>query len=92
MVYLRYVFGSAFIFFLPGFCLLKALFPGRKPNEVETIALSIGTSFAVVLLLSFLFNFTPWGVNAATISISVLLFIIAFATVGVTMERRILVS
>jgi len=61
LVYLRYILGSIFILLLPGFNLIKALFPTREIDNVERTALSLGMSLALVPLVGLLLNYTPWG-------------------------------
>lgn len=46
IVYARYVLGSIFVLFLPGYSLIKALFPTRELDNIERTALSIGMSLA----------------------------------------------
>jgi len=87
-VYIRYFFGSIFLLWLPGFCLMKALFLGRELDYVEMIVLSIGTSLALVPLTAFLLNFTHWGITAVTLSASIFPMVLFFATVGIIREIR----
>src|SRR2546427_4718295 len=67
------------VLFIPGYVLVAALFPGtiaRVPeiDWVERIALSLGLSVAVVPLLGFLLNFTPFGIRFAPIVATITLF------------------
>ena len=87
-VYLRYFFGSIFLLWLPGFCLMKALFLGRELDYVEMVVLSVGTSLALVPLTAFLLNFTHWGITAVTLSASIFPMVLLFATVGIIREMR----
>ena len=69
------------VLFIPGYVLVAALFPGtiaRVPeiDWVERIALSLGLSVAVVPLLGFLLNFTPFGIRFAPIVVLIALFTI----------------
>lgn len=57
--FLRYILGSIFVFFLPGFTLIKTLFPTREIDNIKRIALSIGMSLALVPLVGLLLNYTP---------------------------------
>jgi uncharacterized membrane protein len=95
-IYVRYVLGGIFIWFLPGYSFVKLLFPTRVPiptsstelDSVERAVLSIGMSVVLVIINGFLLNFTSWGIvtNAATISLLVV--IIVFATAAIIRERK----
>jgi len=63
-IYLRYIFGSIFVLYLPGSSLIELLYP--KPEELsqlERLALSIGLSLALVPLVGLILNYTPWGIR-----------------------------
>jgi len=79
-VYVRHILGSIFVFLLPGFSLIKTLFPKREINSIERIALSIGVSLTVVPLVGFLLINTPWGIGLTPITLS-LLTLTAFLTI-----------
>lgn len=60
----RYVLGSIYVLFLPGYSLIEALYPGeRELSPLERLALSIGLSLAVVPLIGLVLNYTPWGIR-----------------------------
>ncbi|MGC8678841.1 MAG: DUF1616 domain-containing protein [Fervidicoccaceae archaeon] len=72
---LRYILGSIFVLFLPGYALIEALYPLETDlSPLERLALSIGLSLALVPLLGLLLNYTPWGIrlNPVAISLSLL--------------------
>lgn len=63
------------ILFIPGYCLIAALFP--KEGEiglVERIMLSIGCSIAIVPLIGFGLNYTPWGIRLDPVVIVLTIF------------------
>lgn len=67
----RWVLGSLFVLYLPGYTLLQFLFP--KHSELDTLerfALSVGVSLAVVPLIGLVLNYTPWGIRLAPITAS----------------------
>jgi hypothetical protein len=67
----RWVLGSVFVLYLPGFSLIQLLFPkGKDIDSLERFALSIGLSLAVVPLIGLVLNFTPWGIRFAPITTS----------------------
>lgn len=57
---------------LAGFSFIKALFPTKTPintrseelDKIERVALSIGMSLALVPIVDFILNYTPWGARA----------------------------
>jgi len=97
LVYLRYVLGTTFVLWLPGYAFIKALFPahtrvktsGKSLDTVERIALSLGMSLALVPITGLLLNYTPWGIRLAPITLSLLILTMAFATTALVREYRI---
>lgn len=60
----RYVLGSIYVLFLPGYSLVEALYPEEGSlSPLERLALSIGLSLAVVPLIGLALNYTPWGIR-----------------------------
>jgi hypothetical protein len=84
--YMRYLLGSIFILILPGYSLVKALFPTKELDALERIALSIGVSIALVPMVGFILNYTPWGIRLTPITISLLTLTLTLATVGFLRE------
>ncbi len=93
-VYLRNALGIIFVMYLPGYSLVKVLFPVRVPlqtrsitiDSIERIVLSLGMSIAITPLICLLFYYTPIGFNLAVIIITILIFTLASATYGVSRE------
>lgn len=96
-VYSRYVLGAIFVLWLPGYALIKALFPENKtivekqnsPDTIERSALSIGLSLALVPIVGLLLNYTPWGIRLAPITLSLLALTLVMATVALLRERSL---
>jgi len=88
IVYARYVFGSIFILFLPGYSLIKALFPTKEIDNIERTALSVGMSLALVPITGLLLNYTPWGIRTIPVTLSLLALTIAFATAALIREHE----
>ncbi len=94
--YLKYLFGTPLVIFLPGYSLLRALFPekmddkNRKNNLdlVERSVLSVGVSFAVVPVLGLLLDLTPWGINRASVILSLIVFTVAVSTTAIIRESK----
>jgi len=99
-VYIRYVLGTIFVLWLPGYAFIKTLFPTELPvrfsiktsNEnldtIERIALSIGMSLALVPIVGLLLNYTPWGIRQTPIVLSLLTLTAIFATAGILREHQ----
>lgn len=96
LVIIRYVLGTIFILWCPGYTFIKALFPVRLPIKtadknldiVERIALSFGMSLALVPIVGLLLNYTPWGIRLAPITLSLTALTLAFATVAIIREYQ----
>ena len=69
-VILRWAFGALFVLFIPGYVAVEALFGFADVDLFERIALSIGLSVALTILVGLLLNYTPWGVTLTPIVIS----------------------
>ena len=64
LLYLRYVFGSILVLFLPGFALIELLYAKREElDDLARFALSIGLSLALVPLAGLVLNYTPFGIR-----------------------------
>jgi len=69
-VILRWAFGSFFVLFIPGYVAVNALFMDADVDLVERIALSIGLSVALTMVVGLFLNYTSWGVTLTPIVIS----------------------
>ena len=84
-VTLRWVFGSLFVLFIPGYVTVEALFTEeRQLDSIERFALSVGLSLALVPLVGFLLNYTPWGIRLNPIVISLTVLTVGLAMIAVT--------
>lgn len=96
LVYARYVLGSIFVLWLPGYTFIKALFPTKVPiqtssealDKIERVALSAGMSLALVPITGLLLNYTPWGIRLTPITISLLALTVTFATAALIREHQ----
>ena len=86
----RVAFAVPFIIFIPGYCLIAALYPRKDSLDIiERLALSFGTSIAVVPLIGLVLNYTPWGIRLVPILLSVTGFVLAASVVSVYRRRRL---
>lgn len=96
IVYARYVLGTVFVLWLPGYSFIRALFPSELPIKtseksldiIERAALSIGMSLALVPIVGLLLNYTPWGIRLTPIVLSLLALTVIFATAAMTREYQ----
>jgi uncharacterized membrane protein len=87
---LRFILVLPVILFIPGYCLIAAFFPKESDIElIERIALSFGLSIAVVPLIGFGLNFTPWGIRLDPIVISLTLFTLVMVLIAFTRRARL---
>jgi uncharacterized membrane protein len=72
---LRIILTLPVVLFIPGYGIIAALYPKKRDIELlERIALSFGLSIAVIPLIGFGLNFTPWGIRLDPIVVSLSLF------------------
>ncbi len=86
-IYVRYITGSLFALYLPGYSLIEALYPNKENlTPLERLALSIGLSLVLVPLVGLMLNYTPWGIrlNPIFASLSVLTVMLA----GLAVARK----
>jgi hypothetical protein len=96
LAYIRYVSASLLLLFLPGYSLLRAIFPSNdqtlgEPNNMYSItrfSLSIVMSIAIVSLLGLILDFSPLGVTLNSLVLSLSLFTVIFSTIALFRERR----
>ena len=89
VVYARYVFGSVFVLFLPGYSLIRALFGSRELDNIERFALSVGLSLALVPMAGLLLNYTPWGIRTEPVTLSLLGLTLVFSSVAIVRDYGI---
>ena len=86
----RIVIAFAFLVFCPGYALLAALFPARDGLRTsERVALSFVLSIAVIPLMCFILNYTPWGVSTYPIVVSTVMFTLVASAIAVFRRQRL---
>ena len=93
----RFVAGSIFILGLPGYSLMRALFPPKFSSlktmggvdNLTAFSLTIVLSIAVVSVVGVMLSFTPMGAQLNTVVLSLSLLSIFFATVAVVRDNKI---
>lgn len=97
---MRIIFGAIFILYLPGYALIKALFPLKIPNEsseenidiIERIALNVGASLILVPIVGLLLNYTPWGMRLFPVVLCLFIFSLIFASIALFREYQNMVN
>jgi hypothetical protein len=88
---LRWILGSVFVLFIPGYVTVEALFPkGRELDAIERFVLSVGLSLIIVMLIGLLLNYTPLGIRLTPIVISLTIFTIGLSSA--TLVRKFMLS
>jgi ABC-type multidrug transport system fused ATPase/permease subunit len=88
-VVLRWVLGSLFIIFIPGYVAVEALFPRVHDSDwVERFAYSVGASLAFVTLIGLLLN-SSWGIRVTPVVVSLTVFTIALSLVALGRRYRL---
>ncbi len=92
---IRVALGIAFVLWLPGYSLVRALFPidariptKRELDTVEYVALAMGLSLALVPIVGLLLNFTPWGIRLTPAVLSLVALTMVLATTALTREYK----
>jgi hypothetical protein len=82
-IILRWIFGSAFVLFIPGYVAVEAVFTERHElDSIERFALSIGLSLAIVPLVGLLLNYSPWGIRLSPVVISLTILTVGLAMIA----------
>ena len=89
IVYARHILGSIFVLLLPGYSLIKALFPTKEIDQIERAALSIGMSLTLVPITGLLLNYTPWGIRLTPVTLSLLALTVTIATAALIREQTV---
>lgn len=83
LVTLRWIAGSVFVLFLPGYVTIQALFPeGKELDSIERFALTVGLSLAITPLLGLILNYTPWGIRLDPIVATLSIFTLGIGLAG----------
>jgi len=87
--YARFFLSIVYVLFLPGYSLVELISTFEKNVEgVEKIAYSFGLSMVTVILLSFLLNYTPWGISLVPLLVGISVFTIVCISLAVVRKYR----
>jgi len=87
VVYVRWTFGLAMLFYIPGFCFVKVLFLKKPIEWLENIIWSVSLSLILVILVALFWNFTPLGLSEVPIVVTLAIFSVACASAAVLNEN-----
>lgn len=82
LAFLRWGFGLMFVLFIPGYVTVEMLLPADPPGGLERYALSVGASLVLDMLIGLFLNYTSWGIDVVTITVSLATFSICSASVA----------
>ena len=86
-IVVRWMFGSVFVIFIPGYAAIKALFPrDRELGTIERFALSLGLSLMLVPLVGLILSYTVWAITLSSVISS--LTVLTAALSGVAFARQ----
>jgi uncharacterized membrane protein len=87
----RAILGLPFLLFFPGYTLVDALFFKKEGmNYIERVAISCVTSIAIVGLIGFGLNYSPWGIRLESALYSITAFILLMSAIALIVRARIL--
>ena len=88
--WLRVIIGLPFLLFFPGYTLIALIFPEKNSLEiVERVALSFGLSIAIIPLIGFGLNYTPFGIRLEPILFCITLFNVILSLVALWRRERL---
>jgi uncharacterized membrane protein len=95
--FLQNIFGLILVLFLPGFVLVKTLYPITVPFKtrsvtldiIERLVLSVGLSIVISSFLGYILYYTPWNLNKTAQTLSLLFFINVLSVVAIWREYTI---
>jgi hypothetical protein len=88
LAYARQALGIVYVLFLPGYCLLRAIFPKKELEYLEQAVLSLGLSIFLIFLTGLLLNYLPWGLALTPIVLSLLIVTLLFSLVALFREYK----
>ncbi len=84
------IMGTPIVIFLPGYVIIAALFPRQHQlGGLERVGLSLGTSIVLSPLVGVLYHFTPMGIQAYPILLTLAALILAGSAFAWRQRRRL---
>jgi uncharacterized membrane protein len=87
---LRFILGIPFLLFIPGYSFLAALYTKKEAmGGIARVALSFTLSIALVALIGFALNYTPWGIRLEPVLVAVFAFVYVVSIVAWWRQRKV---
>lgn len=79
-----------YLLFFPGYALVSAIFVRQDEiSGVERIALSVGLSFVIVVLIGLILNYTMWGIRVVPVVCTVFGFVFITSVIAWSKRNRL---
>jgi uncharacterized membrane protein len=99
---IRAVVSLPFLLFAPGYAFVSAVFPEREvgthgssdvaesaPSRLKRLVFSIGSSAAIIPLVGFALNATPWGFRLVPVLCALSVFVVVLVAIAVRRRQRL---
>jgi uncharacterized membrane protein len=87
---IRLILGVPFLLFVPGYALMAALFTKKEGmGGIARVALSFILSIALVALIGFILNYTPWGIRLEPVLYAIFAFVLISSFVAWWRQRKL---
>lgn len=86
MIVLKYLFGTFYLFFIPGYSFTNLI--SRDMPIIEKIGLSFALSIAIVSLTGLFLTYTPFRLTLLTITLSLFVEIVIFSSSALYKNSR----
>jgi uncharacterized membrane protein len=91
---IRTILSIIFVFFLPGYALIKMLIPekvqlkenGENLDKIERAVLSFCLSITLTSMIGLLLNYAPWGIRLIPVTLVLFVLVITFLVVALIKE------
>lgn len=91
--FLRAVLVVPYLLFFPGYALMSAIFVREEEiTGVERVALSVGLSFVIVVLMGVILNYTVWGIRMEPVVYTVTGFVFFASVIAWSRRSRLVPS
>jgi len=80
--WLRVVLGFPILILFPGHVFVSALYPRKDSlGHINRIALSLGFSIFIVVLIGLVLNYFPWGIKLYPLVLAISIFILSMSAI-----------
>ncbi len=87
---LTFFFGFTYVALVPGYCLVKLLFPEGKLDIVEKVVLSIALSFSLAGVSGLFLGLSPIGLTFRSIIVSLVGLVVLLAILALLRQKGML--